>query len=120
MLFAPINIAIVDDHSLFRRMLQNFLQEQMNINVAIESPDVTDLFDKLENAPVDVLLMDVFLPYLPGNEAVKMIKDRYPGVKILMLSVSTDMNLISDLLDAGIHGYISKADEPEELLHAIR
>jgi DNA-binding NarL/FixJ family response regulator len=49
-----------------------------------------------------------------------MIHDLSPHLKILVLSISTDMNLISEMLDAGINGYISKADEPKELLQAIR
>jgi DNA-binding NarL/FixJ family response regulator len=59
------------------------------------------------------------MPVMNGNEAIKTIREEYPDIKILILSMSTDMMLISDLLEAGIHGYISKADEPEDLLQAI-
>jgi len=119
MLFRPTNLAIVDDHALFRRTLKNYLSEQPNLNVSIQAADMFDLFTKLKTSPADILLMDVFMPQLTGNEAVKTLRTEYPSLKILVLSMSTDMDLISDLLDAGIHGYISKADEPEELLQAI-
>ena len=119
MLFRPINLAIVDDHSLFRKTLKNFLSEQKDLNVPLQSADMFDLFNKLKVTPIDVLLLDIFMPGLNGNEALKILRSEYPGLKILVLSMSTDMDLISDLLDAGIHGYISKADEPEELLQAI-
>jgi DNA-binding NarL/FixJ family response regulator len=120
MLFRTFNLAIVDDHSLFRKTLQNFLSEQKNINVTIQASGVPELFDKLKHTTADILLMDIFMPELNGNDALKSIRNAYPFIKILILSMCNDMNLISDLLDAGIHGYISKADEPEELLEAIK
>ncbi|HEY4205787.1 MAG TPA: response regulator transcription factor [Puia sp.] len=120
MLSQPINLAIVEDHALFRKTLKNFLLTQDSINVAIQAPDVTDLLHKLKTVSVDVLLMDIFLPDSVGSEVLKAIRNEYSTLKIILLSVSTDLNLISQLLEAGIHGYISKADEPEELLLAIR
>jgi DNA-binding NarL/FixJ family response regulator len=120
MLFNPINIAIVDDHALFRKTLKNFLSEQENLHVAVQASDIFDLLNKLKTSSIDVLLMDVFLPVLNGNEALKTIRIEHPDIKILMLSMSHDMDLISDLLDAGIHGYVSKSEEPEELLQAIQ
>jgi DNA-binding NarL/FixJ family response regulator len=120
MLFKPIILGIVDDHSLFRKTLKSFLSEHKSINVAIQAADVPDLFSKLKTSSIDVLLMDIFMPGQNGNEALKTLRTEYPALKILVLSMSTDLDLISDLLDAGIHGYLSKADEPEELLQAIQ
>ncbi|HEV9036186.1 MAG TPA: response regulator transcription factor [Puia sp.] len=120
MLSRPISLAIVDDHALFRKTLKNFLCEQQNIHVAVEVPDVFTLFNRLKTTPIDVLLMDIFLPGMNGDEALMNIRLQYPDVKILMLSMCTDMDLICDLLEKGIHGYISKGDEPEDLLQAIR
>jgi len=120
MLFRPINLAIVDDHSLFRKTLKNFLSEHKNINVAAQAADMFDLFTKLKTSSIDLLLMDIFMPELNGNDALKTLRNDYPAIKILVLSMSTDLDLIADMLDSGIHGYISKADEPEELLQAIQ
>jgi DNA-binding NarL/FixJ family response regulator len=114
-----INLAIVDDHAIFRKTLKSFLSEQKDLQVAVQASDIPDLLNKLRTSSIDVLLMDIFLPQLNGNEALRMIRNEYPGIRILILSISMDMNLISDLLDAGIYGYVSKADEPEELLQAI-
>jgi DNA-binding NarL/FixJ family response regulator len=113
------NVAIVDDHALFRRTLKNYLSEQKDIHVAIQATDMFDLLDKLRNASIDVLIMDLFMPGLHGNDAVKSMRTEFPDLKILVLSMSHDLDLISDLLDSGIHGYISKSDEPEELVQAI-
>ena len=120
MLSRPINLAIVDDHTLFRKTLKSFLSEQKNINVSVQASGIFDLLVKLKVAPVDILLMDLFLPEINGSDALEAIRREYPRMTILVLSMSTDLALISDLMDMGIHGYISKADEPEELLKAIQ
>lgn len=119
MLFRPITLGIVDDHALFRKALKNYLSEQKNISVSIQASDIPELFNKLKDNSVDVLLMDVFMPGINGVDALKATLDMHPGIKILLVSASNDMDLISDLLDCGIYGYISKADEPEDLLQAI-
>jgi DNA-binding NarL/FixJ family response regulator len=120
MLSKPLHVAIVDDHSLFRKILKNYLSEQKDIQVVLQAGDVDDLLGKFKNVSVDVLVMDLFMPGLNGNDAIRLICSEYPDVKILILSMSNDMDLISDLLDSGIYGYISKADDPEDLIRAIR
>jgi len=119
MLRKTINLAIVDDHSLFRKTLKSFLSGQANINVTIQASDMFDLLNRLKLSSVDILLMDLFMPGLNGNDALKTLRTEYPSMKILVLSMSTDLELISELLNTGIHGYLSKSDEPEELLEAI-
>jgi len=119
MLSRLINLAIVDDHSLFRKTLKHFLLERKNIHVAVQASNMFELFDMLKSSSVDILLMDVFMPGLSGIDAIKILRSEFHAIKILALSMSTDLELISELLDAGIHGYIPKSDEPEELLRAI-
>lgn len=120
MLLKPINLALVDDHAMFRKALRNFLIGQINMNVVLQSSNILDLISKLSTCMPDILLLDVFMPDLNGNEAVKTLRSEFPSIKIIILSMSRDIDMISDMLDAGIHGFISKSDEPEELLQAIR
>jgi len=119
MLSPYINLAIVDDHTLFRKMLKNYISEQRNMNVVIHSPDVPDLLKKLNDFHVHVLLLDIYMPKLNGNEAINMIVNKYPDIKILVLTMCMNMDLLSDLLDAGVYGIVSKADDPEELIRAV-
>ncbi|HYC28693.1 MAG TPA: response regulator transcription factor [Chitinophagaceae bacterium] len=119
MLPESINVAIVEDHTLVRRLLNSYITEQRNMNVVLMSPDVHDLLRKLPSARAQVLVMDLFMPGLSGFEAVKILRDRFPDIKILILSMCTDMNLLSDLLELGVYGILSKAEEPEELVRAI-
>src|SRR3569833_2846679 len=120
MLSRTISVAIVDDHALFRKTLKNYLAEQHKIQVVFQASEVFEMFAKLKSASPDIIIMDIFMPQLNGNEAIKEQRNQYPSIKILVLSMSTDVELISDMLDAGIHGYISKGDDPEDLLQAIQ
>jgi DNA-binding NarL/FixJ family response regulator len=117
--FKSIRLGIVDPHALLRKILRNYLSEQQNIQIPIQVSDMLELFQNLKADKIDILLMDMIQPELNAFEAIKLLRNEYPDIRILVLSMNMDMNLISDLLDAGIHGYVSKSDEPDELLHAI-
>ena len=73
MLLKPISLAIVDDHALFRKTLKSYLSEQANIHVSVLASDIFDLHNKLKEAPAEVLLMDLFMPELNGDEALASI-----------------------------------------------
>jgi|SRR5579859_13629 len=119
MLNQTIRLAILDDHAIFRKALKNYLSEEKNISVLLQVGDVSDLLDRIKSAPVDVLLMNLFFPGLTSVDAIRIIRSEYPDLKIVILSANTDLAIVSELLDSGIHGYISKSDEPEELLQVI-
>jgi DNA-binding NarL/FixJ family response regulator len=119
MLTKLINLAIVDDHTLFRKTLRNYISEHKNANVVIQSPNIPDLLQKLKDYHVHILLLDLYLPGISGFDAVKIIKSEYPDIKILVISMCSDLSLLSDIVDAGVYGIISKADEPEEVMRAI-
>lgn len=114
-----VNVAILDDNTLFRKTLKFYISEQKDINVVIQSPNVYDLLNKLRTSKVDVLLMDILMPQISAHEAIALIQNQYPDIKMLILSMCTDLDLLSDLMDFGVYGIISKADEPEELIQAI-
>lgn len=116
---SSINLALVDDHVLFRKMLKAYLVEQPQFNVLVQASDIFDLFSKLSHSSVDILLLDIYLPELSGRDALNIIREKFPQLKIIVLSMCTDLNVISELLDAGIYGFVSKADEPDELVQAI-
>jgi len=119
MLSNVVNIAIVDDHTLFRKALKNYLSGERNMHVTVQSADVLDLLTKLRSTSVHVLVMDIFMPKVDGMEAAKLIRNEFADIKILILSMCTDMYILNDLLESGVYGIISKADEPEELIRAI-
>jgi DNA-binding NarL/FixJ family response regulator len=119
MLLKFIRVAIVDNQTLFRKAVKNYLSEQKDIHVVIQASGMFDLLDQLKGTYIDVLVTDLFLHDVSGNDAVELIRSKYPDIKIVILSSCNDLDLISDLLDSGIHGYVSKSNEPEELVDAI-
>jgi len=119
MLSKVVNLAIIDEHTLFRKILKNHITGQRNVNVVIQSPDIADFLTKTKDLSVNVVIMDVFIREPNGIEAVQLIKNLHPEIKVLILTMCMDMNLLSDLIEAGVYGIISKADEPEDLNRAI-
>lgn len=119
MLKNTTTIAIAEDHTIFRKALRGFLTQQRNIEVIIEASNGSQLLSELENNTVDILLTDLYMPELNGAEAVKQVKTTHPDIKVIVMSMHTDLQMIHRLLEDGIYAYISKAEEPETLLQAI-
>ena len=114
-----ISLGLIDQSSLFPKILRYFLSEQNNLNVRFQATDLPSLFEKLKSYAVDILLMNALVPQPDIVDVVKLIREKFSNVSIVVISLSTDLDLISELLDLGIHGYVSNADDPEDLLHAI-
>lgn len=73
----------------------------------------------LEQKPVDILLLDLDMPVLDGWETARIVLDRYPEIKIIMVSMHDSLPVITKLIDAGVHSYILKSAPPEEVEKAI-
>jgi len=114
-----IKVAIADELSLFRKLLYEYLSAQENITVMIEATDTKELADKLQDTVVDVLLMGLYTSATNKEDTLRTIRLKYPRVKVLIISTGRDLQLISDLLDYGIHGYIAITEDPDELLKGI-
>jgi DNA-binding NarL/FixJ family response regulator len=114
-----INLAIADDHTLFRKVLSEYLSSQKNIRVNIHAADASDLLNKLKSSATDIIILDLFTPGMNVFDVIKIITEEFPFLKIIMLSMCQDLNVISSLLDLGINAYISKNDDPVDLIQAI-
>jgi len=119
MLPKQVRIGLLDDHVIFRKTLKAYLSERTNFQVSLQAADFFELLGNLRETPIDVLLLDIFLPRMNGNDAVKLIRRDHPDIKIIVLSMTMDMDVIGSILDEGVQGFVSKADEPEELVAAI-
>jgi DNA-binding NarL/FixJ family response regulator len=115
-----IKVGIADDHTLFRKALAAYISQQPGITVTIQATSAQELCNQLKTTPVDLVIMDLFLPESNVIDTLQFIRTNFAEIKIITLSTCTDLDLISTLLDVGIHAYISKSDEPENLLHAIQ
>jgi DNA-binding NarL/FixJ family response regulator len=118
---AVVSIAIVDDHTLFRSGLASLLEEFDEIKVVFEAVNGVDLQTKIKTHPdVELILMDISMPVMDGYAATKWIKEEYPNVNVLALSMLEDEKAIIGMLKAGAGGYMLKESTPSDLLVAIK
>jgi DNA-binding NarL/FixJ family response regulator len=118
MLSTKLNLAITDDHTLFRKVLVDFLQKQPDLNVALQTASYEELLLRLPNVKIDILFMDIITPTINAEEALQLIRHDYPDIKVIILSMSSNPKILNELLELGVHAIISKSDEPSELLNA--
>jgi len=115
-----INIAIVDDHTLFRHGIANLLSEFQDIHVVFEASNGKEMQDLLpRNTGVEVILMDINMRIMDGYAATTWIKENFPNVNVLALSMFEDDIAVIKMLKAGAGGYVLKESSPIELYQAI-
>lgn len=115
----PIKVAIADDHKIFRSGVINTLTPYENINVVFEAEDGEHLLDIMSREVPDVILMDLKMPKMDGIQATVQVKEKYPNVKVIILTMYEDDNFIVHLVENGANAYLLKNSEPEEIYEAI-
>jgi DNA-binding NarL/FixJ family response regulator len=120
MILEPIRVVIVDDHSGVRAGIRYILVNAKDINVVGEGANGVEAVQLASTHKPDVMLLDVELPLLKGDEAVRVIKDNHPEVKVLAVSSYSDRQYIQEMMANGASGYITKDEVPEFLLEAVR
>jgi DNA-binding NarL/FixJ family response regulator len=116
-----INIAIVDDHSLFRNGVAALMGEFDELQVIFEAENGEQMKGMIARYPLpDVMLMDINMPVMDGYIATKWVKQKYPQVRVLALSMFEDDKAVIQMIRAGAGGYVLKESKPRELLEAIK
>ncbi len=115
-----IQLAIVDDQSLFRKGLRLILENCISIEIIIEAENGNDLIHQLQYRQPDIVLMDLKMPKLDGIQTTEIIKKEYPRIKILILSLYDDERIISHIMRMGANGYLLKTEDPDTVLEAIK
>jgi DNA-binding NarL/FixJ family response regulator len=115
-----IRIAVVDDHSLFRKGMISILEQISDFEVVMEATNGLEFLHKLPNIPVDVVLMDLQMPQLDGTKATEIIREKFPHIKVIILSMHDEDKYILHLMEIGANGYLLKDNDPEEVEKAIR
>ena len=116
----PIRVLVVDDHAVVREGLRVFLELQDGIEVAGEAADGAEAVEAAERIRPDVVLMDLVMPRLDGLAAMRALRDRLPGVRVVVLTSFLDDNKILPALRAGAAGYLLKNAPPQEVARAVR
>ncbi|WP_341839803.1 response regulator transcription factor [Chitinophaga caseinilytica] len=115
----PIKVAIADDHKIFRSGVIQTLTPYENINVVFEAEDGEHLLQIMQDQLPDVILMDLKMPKMDGIQATIKVREKYPQVKIIILTMYEDDNFIVHLVENGANAYLLKNSEPEEIYEAI-
>ena len=104
-----IKVLIADDHQDFRRVVHDFLDQLPNVSVVGEAVDGDDALHKVENLFPDVVLMEISMPLMNGIEATRVIKERWPGTKVLIATTHDDPMYRKQALEARADGFILKS-----------
>lgn len=115
----PINLAIADDHKIFRNGLKATLEDCADFNLIIEASNGKELIGQLATRTPDVILMDIKMPEMDGMQTTAHIHQNFKDIKVLALSMHNEDKYIVDMMKAGASGYLLKNAEPEEIIEAI-
>lgn len=115
-----MRIIIADDHAFLRQGVERILRKEFPTAQIDEVPDGEELVKKVMKTEYDLVISDVSMPGRGGMEALHAIKEIYPKLPVLMLSMYPEDHYAVRALKAGASGYLSKSMAPEELINAVR
>jgi len=115
-----IKIITADDHPLFLKGLRDTLVEESDFEVVDLASDGQQALEKIEKWQPDVATLDLDMPMMNGIEVSKIILNKYPNIKIILLSMHKDTDIIRAAMALGIHGYVFKDDAVNDLVSAVR
>lgn len=114
-----IHIAIADDHPIVIDGLEAIFQSVEEVEVVLRASNGKELLKGMPGKTVDIVLLDVQMPEMDGAETCRQLKQAYPEVRVLMLTMSRSAELIRETIEAGAHGYVLKNTGKKELLDAM-
>ena len=114
-----IKVAIADDHKIFRDGIRMALKDKEYLNILWEAEDGKDLMHKLKIKMPDVILMDIRMPEIDGINAISIIRKEYEALKIIVLTMYDDQEMITRMMEMGANAYLTKTTDPEEIYQAI-
>jgi DNA-binding NarL/FixJ family response regulator len=114
-----INLAIIEDNIDYRSALSKILQRNNDICIMHEMSDCSEMIPYFEVDLPDVVIMDIDLPEISGIEGVWQLKEKWPDLKVLMLTVFEEAEKIFGAIKAGANGYLLKKDPPDRILEAV-
>lgn len=115
-------IAIVDDHTLFRSGLAALLTEFGQIHIVFQAANGQELQERISQGKIlpEVILMDINMPLMDGRQTTAWLKQHYPEIKVIALSMFNEEKEVIAMLRAGACGYLVKETEPRQVMEAIQ
>lgn len=114
-----LRILVTDDHTLFRKGTMMLLNTFDEVGEVDDAKNGKEALQKLNETPFDLVLLDLEMPVMDGWETSRKIISKYPKTKIVMISMHDSLQIISDLIEIGVHSYLLKNADPEEVHRAI-
>ena len=114
-----IRVLITDDHEMIRNGLSSLLRGEPEILVIDMAKNGKEALDICASRQIDVVLMDLMMPEMNGVDATRAIRQKYPDVKVLAVTINDEPRFIKEVLQAGASGYILKHSTKEEIVRAI-
>jgi DNA-binding NarL/FixJ family response regulator len=115
-----IRLMIADDHAIMREGLKQLFALAGDLQVAGEAENGAMLLERLRQGDIDLLLLDMSMPGISGEDLIARIHTHYPQLPILVLSMHNEVQIAQRALRSGASGYLTKDRDPESLLAAIR
>lgn len=115
-----IRLALCDDHTLFRAGMATILGQVHDFELVLEAANGQELIDKIARKTPDVVLLDLQMPVMDGTATADHLREKYPLVKIIILTMHDEDRMVLHLLEKGVSGYLLKDAEADEVERAIR
>jgi DNA-binding NarL/FixJ family response regulator len=115
-----IRVFLVDDHPIVRDGIRSLLEREPTVQVVGTAGNGQELLDQLPHTSADLVLIDINMPVMDGHETTLRLREDYPAVRVLALSMLVEELYIGRMLDAGASGYLLKSTGKDEIIHAIR
>jgi DNA-binding NarL/FixJ family response regulator len=115
----PLRILIADDHDLMRRGIKTLLETHAGWEVCGEAQTGREAVSQTEELKPDIVVLDISMPDLNGLEAARRIRKASPSSEVLILSLHFSDQLIREIVEAGVRGYIVKSDSDRDLIVAV-
>jgi len=116
---SKIKFAIADDHKIFRDGIKMALSDRPHLKLIWEAQDGKDMMHKLAIKKPDLLLLDIRMPELDGINALPMIRQEHEDIRIVVLSMYDDQQMVSKMMEMGANAYLTKTTDPNEIYDAI-
>ncbi len=114
------SIILADDHPIVRRGLRALLESESDFSIVGEASDGLETVRLVEQVKPEVLILDLTMPGLCGLEALRILRDRSPGTRVVILSMHSNKAFVAEALKNGATGYVLKGCTEGDLIHAVR
>ncbi len=115
----PIKLAVVDDQQLFRQGLLSLIREYGEFEVIIEASNGKEFIEEMKKEKPDVVLLDVEMPVMDGSAVTEYLNKKHPNIKIIILTMHDDEELVLYLAKQGAHGFLLKDSDIDTVADAI-